>query len=108
MLRRWLLSIIDQPISVEPIKVLQCLERTKGKTKPVSYIVSGVCGMRLVGSALSGDSTSRMIAVGEALDQDHFWQLWRHHSNGARLTWEDGSLVETPQTKTAKRHRQGP
>ena len=67
---------------------LDCVVHTKGRTEVIRYWVTGAHGLKLLGQA---DGSIRLIGEGDTADREKFWRLWRWHSRGRRLRWEDGA-----------------
>lgn len=84
VLRRWLL---EQP---EPEPYLECHLTVRGRWQTVRYTVLGAVGARLLVIPQDGSYGARTVGVDDAVDRRVFWKLWKHHSRGVRLQWDDG------------------
>lgn len=65
----------------------------QGKSGPIlsKYLIVGVLGVRLQGIPVSGrEQGVRLIAEHEAVDRQHFQDLWRQNNGESlKLVWED-------------------
>lgn len=88
-LRAWLL---DDPDPEQPSPILKCVIRDKVTgTRLVDCHIDGAVGMRLSGRLIGagrGESV-RLIGAPQAVDGDHFWELWRSYNRDVKLSWED-------------------
>lgn len=84
-LRRWLAK--EPPLSMD----IACYVPSGAGPRLETFIATEVVGVWLLAVSKTG-SEVRLIGNGEALDQEHFWRLWRRLSPpGDGLAWEDGS-----------------
>jgi len=86
-LREWLLD--DNAKKAD--RRLSCMIRERGTTVATTYLVTGVCGLHLVGTRLGvPGEVAHLISAGQAIDPDQFRRLWKELSDGVTITWEDG------------------
>jgi len=71
---------------------LRCRVLTKNGYAIQTFIIGSAFGMKLYGVPIDNPADCRLIGQGEAVDRDHFWDLWEHFS-GDGWKWEDGTPV---------------
>ena len=83
-LRRWLRTWLqeDRPIS-------RSLEIVHGG-QIIQVVGIQSIGLMINCTIVGPSGGQRLVGVGAAIDQDHFWRLW-HELGGGPLQWEDGT-----------------
>ncbi len=89
VVRKWLRVDTIQRTAVDDDTLIQFVVVQRDGPVRISGCVVGVAGLCLVvNCSVNGAMETRLIFVGQSLDKEKFWRLWKKHSGNPELTWE--------------------